>query len=696
MLNFIAADSPEARRAGFGAAPAAADGAVLASPSHKKPAAVADGAQPVADNTAARVSTLAKMEFALEDPAAATQENRDSDLSLFSKVTAHRRASHRTDAVLTTVQHGSSPAPTAATPAAAPKSASPQRKASVARRKGSVQRRRSVQRKASWRDATLDEALAEALKPSTSAPTETLPGKPIALRVTSSSLTLMWQLEEGGRPALDYQIEARAGRRGQFEVVLPRTGQSRPAALLRNLAPDTFYEFRVAAILDDDAAAIGPKSEASAAVKTRPYDAGGSSSAPPRGADASPFAHLTTSPPNSGRGPAGGSPFHHLTVSPPQTPGRGRSRSPGRRPRRHHHDSAQLDRLRSAPPSSRRVDDGSALAAAEAAAAATLAAEEHARAAAAAATAAAAALGVAPAAVAAADDGRRADARRVELAKVAKMATPRRAPAETADQAERERVANYLVMCATKAAGEGAQVLDATVAELGNVQLDRALRAFMGADVEKSGDIDVWEFGRALASLAAEIPTAAPSREARDALFAQVDLDSSGSVNWGEFLMAWPTILQTATHTMGGGGGAAAEGAPSGARGGGGGGTPRRTSVGGAAVGATVDAPLDVASRVQLQRTVRALEEVLPKATSLRELGNARPLLALVNSMGEEGLVKTAELFFGIFFARRPRRRVVGRRRGEGARGGTRGRGGRHVPGDAARAHHVAARRRRA
>ena len=92
------------------------------------------------------------------------------------------------------------------------------------------------------------------------------------------------------------------------------------------------------------------------------------------------------------------------------------------------------------------------------------------------------------------------------------MATPRRAPAETADQAERERVANYLVMCATKAAGEGAQVLDATVAELGNVQLDRALRAFMGADVEKSGDIDVWEFGRALASLAAEIPTAAPSR----------------------------------------------------------------------------------------------------------------------------------------------------------------------------------------
>ena len=199
-------------------------------------------------------------------------------------------------------------------------------------------------------------------------------------------------------------------------------------------------------------------------------------------------------------------------------------------------------------------------------------------------------------------------------------------------------------MCATKAAGEGAQVLDATVAELGNVQLDRALRAFMGADVEKSGDIDVWEFGRALASLAAEIPTAAPSREARDALFAQVDLDSSGSVNWGEFLMAWPTILQTATHTMGGGGGAA-DGPPSGARGGGSGGTPRRTSVGGATVGATVDAPLDVASRVQLQRTVRALEEVLPKATSLRELGNARPLLALVHSMGEEGLVKTAELF---------------------------------------------------
>ena len=279
MLNFIAAESPQARRAGgFGAAPAAAGGAVLASPSNKKPAAVVDGAQPVADNTAARVSTLAKMEFALEDPAAATQENRDSDLSLFSKVTAHRRASHRTDAVLTTVQHGSSPAPTPATPAAAPKSASPQRKASVARRKGSVQRRRSVQRKASWRDATLDEALAEALKPSTSAPTETVPGRPIALRVTSSSLTLMWQLEEGGRPALDYQIEARAGRRGQFEVVLPRTGQSRPAALLRNLAPDTFYEFRVAAILDDDAAAIGPKSEASAAVKTRPYDAGGSSS----------------------------------------------------------------------------------------------------------------------------------------------------------------------------------------------------------------------------------------------------------------------------------------------------------------------------------------------------------------------------------------------------------------------------------
>ena len=336
-------------------------------------------------------------------------------------------------------------------------------------------------------------------------------------------------------------------------------------------------------------------------------------------------------------------------MSPPQTPGRGRSRSPGRRPRRHHHDSAQLDRLRSAPPSSRRVDDGSALAAAEAAAAATLAAEEHARAAAAAATAAAAALGVAPAAVAAAEDGRKADARRVELAKAAKVATPRRAPAETADQAERERVANYLVMCATKAAGEGAQVLDATVAELGNVQLDRALRAFMGADVEKSGDIDVWA-ARALASLAAEIPTAAPSRRggARDALFAQVDLDSSGSVNWGEFPMAWPTILQTATHTMGGGGSAAAEGAPSGARGGGGGGggggTPRRTSVG-AAVGATVDAPLDVASRVQLQRTVRALEEVLPKATSLRELGNARPLLALVHSMGEEGLVKTAELF---------------------------------------------------
>ena len=226
----------------------------------------------MADNTAARVSTLAKLEFALEEPAAVAQENRDSDLSLFSKVTAHRRASHRTDAVLTTVQHGSSPAPTPATPAAAPKSASPQRKASVSRRKGSVQRRRSVQRKASWRDATLDEALAEALKPSTSAAT-TVPGKPIALRVTSSSLTLMWQLEEGGRPALDYQIEARAGRRGQFEVVLPRTGQSRPAALLRNLAPDTWYEFRVAAILDDDAAAIGPKSEASAAVKTRPYDA---------------------------------------------------------------------------------------------------------------------------------------------------------------------------------------------------------------------------------------------------------------------------------------------------------------------------------------------------------------------------------------------------------------------------------------
>ena len=79
-----------------------------------------------------------------------------------------------------------------------------------------------------------------------------MPGKPIALRVTSSSLTLMWQLEEGGRPALDYQIEARAGRRGQFEVVLPRTGQSRPAALLRNLAPDTWYEFRVAAILDGE------------------------------------------------------------------------------------------------------------------------------------------------------------------------------------------------------------------------------------------------------------------------------------------------------------------------------------------------------------------------------------------------------------------------------------------------------------
>ena len=94
-----------------------------------------------------------------------------------------------------------------------------------------------------------------------------------------------------------------------------------------------------------------------------------------------------------------------------------------------------------------------------------------------------------------------------------------------------------------------------------------------------------------------------------------------------------------------GGGGGAADGPPSGARGGGSGGTPRRTSVGGATVGATVDAPLDVASRVQLQRTVRALEEVLPKATSLRELGNARPLLALVHSMGEEGLVKTAELF---------------------------------------------------
>ena len=117
MLNFIAADSPEARRAGgFGAAPAVADGAVLASP---KPAAVVDGAQAVADNTAARVSTLAKLEFALEEPAAVAQENRDSDLSLFSKVTAHRRASHRTDAVLTTVQHGSSPAPIAATPAAA-------------------------------------------------------------------------------------------------------------------------------------------------------------------------------------------------------------------------------------------------------------------------------------------------------------------------------------------------------------------------------------------------------------------------------------------------------------------------------------------------------------------------------------------------------------------------------------------------
>ena len=107
MLKFIAAESPEARRAsGFGAAPAA-DGAVLASP---KPAAVADGAQAVADNTAARVSTLAKMEFALEDPAAATQENRDSDLSL-SPLTAHRRASHRTDAVLTTAQHAAAQRP---------------------------------------------------------------------------------------------------------------------------------------------------------------------------------------------------------------------------------------------------------------------------------------------------------------------------------------------------------------------------------------------------------------------------------------------------------------------------------------------------------------------------------------------------------------------------------------------------------
>ena len=315
-------------------------------------------------------------------------------------------------------------------------------------------------------------------------------------------------LEEGGRPALDYLIEARAGRRGQFEVVLPRTGQSRPAALLRNLAPDTWYEFRVAAILDDDAAAIGPKSEASAAVKTRPYDAGRASSAPPRGADASPFAHLTTSPPNSGRGPAGGSPFHHLTVSPPQTPGRGRSRSPGRRPRRHHHDSAQLDRLRSAPPSSRRVDDGSALAAAEAAAAATLAAEEQ----------RARRRRRRPRRRRRSASRRRRWRRRRTEGRRTRGASNsprrrrwrRRGAAETGDQAERERVANYLVMCATKAAGEGAQVLDATVAGLGNVQLDRALRAFMGADVEKSGDIDVWEFGRALASLAAEIPTAAP------------------------------------------------------------------------------------------------------------------------------------------------------------------------------------------
>ena len=56
--------------------------------------------------------------------------------------------------------------------------------------------------------------------------------------------------------------------------------------------------------------------------------------------------------------------------------------------------------------------------------------------------------------------------------------------------------------------------VDATVAELGNVQLDRALRAFMGADVEKSGDIDVWEFGRALASLASRslVRTAAVAR----------------------------------------------------------------------------------------------------------------------------------------------------------------------------------------
>ena len=161
-----------------------------------------------------------------------------------------------------------------------------------------------------------------------------------------------------------------------------------------------------------------------------------------------------------------------------------------------------------------------------------------------------------------------------------------------------------------------------------NVGSARALRALIRLLASRRAATSRWQLsGRALAS---PLPRSRRRRRSRDRAHVTPAQRStttrSGSVNWGEFLMAWPTILQTATHTAGAA--AAADGPPSGARGGGGGGGTPRRSVGGATVGATVDAPLDVASRVQLQRTVRALEEVLPKATSLRELGNARPLLA--------------------------------------------------------------------
>ena len=208
----------------------------------------------------------------------------------------------------------------------------------VMRRKGSVQRRRSVQRKASWRATRRwTRRWRRRSTSSTSAPTETVPGRPIALRVTSSSLTRCGCSRIGARPArrvLDYQIEAAPGGAASLRSssrARGRAGRRRCCATSRPTRGTSFARRRDPRRRGrgDRPEVGGERRRQDPAVRRRDRRRIGRRAAPPLAVCAP-----TTSLPNSGRrAAAGGSGFHHLTVSPPQTPRRGRSRSPGRRGR---------------------------------------------------------------------------------------------------------------------------------------------------------------------------------------------------------------------------------------------------------------------------------------------------------------------------------------------------------------------------